>query len=1112
MIGMKQFAAKSLTLFVLAAIVLAPTSHLRAQVGDETVPATPVPESSAGNNSIYIPFEKLKEVFGEEGATAVMPYLDLQKLWKLLDQQGKDKAPEAVIVQADYAVSVEKSVARVTATLKLKALKAGWSSVPLPFGQASIGKLTAGDERILLRGTGPGNYELLLPDRGNYDVSLELFSKVQSSPDGQLLHFTCPNVGIASVEITVPETEQTIQMKPEGVEMPVEAPAGQSRVKFHLGSTPNVQITWAPRASAKPLMELLTSVRNQTHVTLADGLIHTRAVLDIDVLRGELTQVQIDVPKGDRILDVSAPQAKVRGWKAVEGETSQTITVDLLQAVEKTLKLEVHTERALPEGNAPLAGIAEDGTVSGIHVRDAIRESGYIAVTHSEDAQLVVEKQEGLIRVDAGEVPDALRIANSVTYRFYSPKFSLVAGIKPVEPRIRVVNATQLSFRPGELFVRGTLDYVVERAGVFELKIKLPPNLKIDQVVTDRMREFTIDDATGTLTVSFLEKRIGNVQVILNGKVKLADSGEEKLGLPIPEPLNPFQETGSILVYAPESLEVITEEAETSGAHAESVDGSRVGESRLVGRWTYQRRPVVITVRTVRKPTRLTASQATVVEIREDQAKLTMRLTYNVEHAPVRTFRVAVPEANSAKINIEVPPNLGQPIQHKSPAEAAEEGWITWTIETQKDVLGTQTFEITYTVDLKREGDQQSAELKQSLPRVLPSLSGTVDKVEVPVLRTTGEITVEKDRSLSVSAEVEADQFERIDVRELESLTGRGDVAFRYFSQPVTITVQSKKHEIQSVVETVVSRALVEVAIGYDPTATFRCRYRLASSERQRLMVLLPKNAQPLSVLVDGALVELEKADASESTDRYDAYYVNVTRSKSSNEEFSLTLQFQWRINPGQFKWPLGKMELILPRIASSGGDAAVQQMRLAVWIPDRFYLVGTPHPFHAGASEICPGEAFLRVPESTPVNRAELDGWIGNVPTGTIEFPDQGRAYSYQALGDVSTTRVTWWDLHYMVWVLSGAVFVIGFLLRSTSWENRLGIVLLVVFAAALYAVKEIDTVAYAIAAARFGIYATLALWLIQCVCGLRRGRCETPATPTPPAPTGETPAPTAS
>ncbi|MBD3676384.1 MAG: hypothetical protein HUJ26_22975 [Planctomycetaceae bacterium] len=1079
--------ASRFTLLTLAfswVLLILPGAHSNVSAQEEAPPSSNSEEQKSREApSIFIPYEKLEEVFGKKGASAILPYADLQKLMKLLEDH-RPQLPQAVLTKSSYQVSVEQEVARIQTELSLRSTGAGWTSLRLPFKGASVGQATLDNEEAFFRGAGDGAYLVQLPAKGDYQLTLELLVPVQASPDQKVISFQTPLAGITTAEVTVPSADQTISVKPESIVTPMASDGELTKARVNLGATDHIEISWTPKASTKPKMELLTSVQNQTLVTLADGLVHTEALLDIDVLRGELSELQVLVPKSHRILGVSSPTVNVQRQTVEETEEAKIITITLLQAISKSFRLEVHSEQAMPEGNFPLAGTNEDGEVFGIHVRGAIRESGTLSIAHAQGTRLIVEQQEGLIRVDGPSVPEAVRNRAQVHFKFYSPVFTLIGGIQPVQPRIQVQHQTQHVFEKNALVLNSQLFYQIERAGVFDLQIKLPSELTIESVTAENLREYTIDDATGTMTVSFHEKRLGAVQIRLKGRIDLEEADENELQLPVPEPLEVFQETGTISVYAPPSLEIDTVEEETNGVIPVDAGNPQNGRNRLIASWSYQSRPMAVTVRTVRKPTRLSARVETYLEVNEDQAAGQTRVLYEVEHAPVRVFQIDIPESLKDLVTIEVPAKGGQSIQSQTPAEEAVDGWVTWTIELTQDALGQQTFNVNYDIPLEREGDEQLSDVEILLPKAMPALTDVEDGAEISLVRTVGEIGIARDRALAISSELQSDRSETLDPRELSMEARASDQAYRYFTQPVTLSIRSRKYEIESVVETVISRALVEIAIGYDPQATYRCRYLINTSERQRLLVQLPVNADPLSVLVDGQRVDLEQAEEDESTDEYDAYYVNISRADVSQQELTLTIQFLWPINPPQFKGPLGTLQLGFPQIGSQGGAAAVQQCRLAIWVPDKFHLVGTPSRFNDDQTTQI-SAALFGFPTSQAVSPEDLNQWINEVPTGAIEFPTEGIGYSFQSMGNIESTRVAWWEMHYMVWVLSGALLAIGWLLKNTSWENRLGVVLLLVFLASIYAVKDDDTIAHILAAARFGIFAVAVLWGIQTCCG---------------------------
>ena len=115
------------------------------------------------------------------------------------------------------------------------------------------------------------------------------------------------------------------------------------------------------------------------------------------------------------------------------------------------------------------------------------------------------------------------------------------------------------------------------------------------------------------------------------------------------------------------------------------------------------------------------------------------------------------------------------------------------------------------------------------------------------------------------------------------------------------------------------------------------------------------------------------------------------------------------------------------------------------------------------------------------------LDQWIGQQTDGLVDFPQEGRGHLYTALGAEDSIEVDWWDLEFLVWVLSGSLLVVGWILRTTSWENKLTVILLLGFAAGLYALADMDVVIQALIAARFGLTAALLIWLIHGLFGQR-------------------------
>ncbi len=1087
-----------------------PTSPAFAQEAAEPAKLKDEPQVT-WEQLIYVPYKQLSTVFEKQKATVFMSYAEYLKLWNKSAEQPGQPPVAAVISAASYRAKIDQDVARIEAEYSVRVLGKAWSELPLKFGDAAVGDVTSEGgadpkEKVLLRATGDGVYSLLFPTPGEHKVKIQLAARVRSSPDGKSFDLEVPAVGVTKFELLIPEADQAVEVTPLLVRQPVEAKGKETKIAGNLGAASRIGVRWHPKASIKPEMDLLASVTNHTQVSVADGLIHTDAFLRYDVLRGELTQLRVAVPKGDRILGVSSNDANVKGWKAADEATRQVVTIELLSGAKKALTLEVHTERPAPAEAFDVVGLNDNAPAAGIHALDVVREGGQLVVAKGADLLLNVEKLTGLTRIEEAEVAEHIRRPGSLAYKFYSPKVELKLTAKAVEPRVLVNHVARLQFLDDELRSLTQLNYTVERAGLFELPLRVPPGLKIDSVVGPFVKEHTteIKDDGIVLRVVLDMKREGAIGINIVGHVTLdAMAKEQNLTLPLLEPLNVERETGQATIFAAPANEVLTDEKAIKGVQPErNADPNPpfVAGGTLASAWSFTRRPVEIPVKTIRRPTRLTASVATLLNAKPETADVRSTVTYHVQFAGLDTFQIAVPEALADVVQIRTAQGATVPaIKEKKKAEKAVEGWVTWTIILQREAVGDVPFEITY--DLK-PGEGQGArgegrekngnatlswqqELKPVKAAGLPG-DGESKAGKVELSDVYGEITVQKDKALTVSADATGDNLEAIDPRELSLLSQDGSLAYRYYSQPVSLKVTAAKHEIQEVVETVVSRGLIEVVVDQDDKASYRCRFKLKTSERQRLRIDLPKGAEILGVLVDNKSVSPEKAGKG-SDDAFDSYFVSVARSGKSDEPFSVTLQFLWPINPRPFDGWNGKLRVSLPRIGGPKGSAvAVQQLRTVVWVPEKFSLVGTPDLFvreqHLTLERAINGHV------TSTVNQGELDQWIGTSSVGVADFATQGQAYSFHNLGGAEHLEVTWWKVSFAAIVATFSLFVLGVVLIPTTWRNRLGWVLAGVLIAVCAGLNEADTVLHGVAAARWGIVLMFALWIVQSLFGAAR------------------------
>jgi hypothetical protein len=1049
---------------------------------------------------IYVPFRELQNVLGSDDASVVIPYKQYLELLRhyLADQSTTTMSPAAVITSASYSAMVEDDVVRITAELNLNVLEeSAWVKVPVSFGAAAIGTVQPNDGSVLLQGNGDGAYELLLKGPGTRTVTIELLAMIQTSPESRSFRIACPPTGISNLEVTVPEPEQAIEISPRQVMLPgPEAVAGTTTVRASLGSTDHFEVKWNPRAGSKPVMDLLSSATNQTETRIEAGLIQAESKLSWEILRGELREVVLLAPKNARIIDVLAPGGNLRSWEIDDSaETHQQIRVELLSPATGRFDLTVQTERS-PEGDTfQVIGRDDQGAVHGVHADGVVREAGRITVTTDAALTSAVLTQSGVKQVEA--ISEAKGDTESRSaWEFSGMSARLVMQIRPVEPRLLVQHAAQVVFRDDELRLRSVLNYTVERAGVFQLVIAVPDTLTIDNVTADGMSEFNVDKESGNVTLSLSRKRQGAIAVTIQAHQKYDATAEDsELEIPTVVPQGTERETGTLTIYAPQFLDVLTVDERLTGLFpARDASAPDISRLRLIGVWNFSRRPILMVTRTSPRPAQVAATIATTAQFEPEVVKVSSLINFNIQNAGLDTLRIAVPESVSENVRFE-PAAPGISIRQRNRAAAAEDSWVTWTLVLQDETTGSVPISVNWEVPLNgdapdaADGATDEERVRQFVvtpARVLPPFDDSQsERRKVTLTQARGEVRLLRHESLSITAESTGETQEAIDVRELELMPQEGYLAFRYFSQPVSVSVSIREHEIHEVVQTVVSRAAVEVVTEKQPLASWRCRFLLTTSERQRLRINLPAGAELQAPLLDDKRTTMEEASDVQSEEGWDAYYVNVSRETTSDTAFLLTIQFRCPIVDPEllpYEGRGGLQILRLPTIGDDDGSSVIQQTQLAIWAPKDIAFIGQPDRWtQVGLSEF----SLLRPLDAPTTSRGSgfMDGWLDR--SSTSDFATQGHLAVFRAVGRQTLIETSWWNRPFVVWVVSGTILALGLILRRTTWENKVTMVLLAVFGVSLWTFRDGYAALQFATAAIPGAAAVLVLWLLGLLLG---------------------------
>ena len=142
------------------------------------------PKVVTQERSIFVPFEKLEEIFAGQEQGVFLPYREFLEMWNKVNLPEKLKKTEppvdGVVAGAGYVGKVDGDLAEIHAKVSFEALKDGWSQIPLGAGLA----LAEAKTTALLNATDAGQ-TIIFPKKGSYTLDATVFGKITRDQIGR---------------------------------------------------------------------------------------------------------------------------------------------------------------------------------------------------------------------------------------------------------------------------------------------------------------------------------------------------------------------------------------------------------------------------------------------------------------------------------------------------------------------------------------------------------------------------------------------------------------------------------------------------------------------------------------------------------------------------------------------------------------------------------------------------------------------------------------------------------------------------------------------------------------------------------------------------------------
>jgi hypothetical protein len=995
-------------------------------------------DRSVLEQDIYIPYEKLRQVFEKQGRGVFLPYDKFQELWQAAQEKTRPTAEVkppvgALITEISNEATVEKDVVRVKAKLQIEVLAEGWNEIPLRLSDAAITTATLAGKPARIVGTPGQDYRLLIEKKSKepeqFELSLEYAKAISRTPGKNSVSFQTPQAPVSRWRVTIPQGGVKVNLQPliAASEEPTAKAADETVVLAFVGAAPTVGIDWTPKAEGATGMTAMASVQAEQQFWITEGVARTLTTLNYAISRAELAQLTIDVPADQKIVNVF--DANVRQWSVETVEGRQRITAQLFEPAKSAQQVTVELEK--------LTGDKAKETIDVPAVRASgvgqQRQQGLVVVRVADGLRAEPSKTSGLLQVDSGELPSALaREKWAFAYRYATTDYQLALNVEKLQPEITVDSLVEAFCEPERLSLNLAAIYTIEKAGVFRLELDIPAGYEVQKVRGEALAGAAAVQVDGfhlegadwkpgdkpiwappsrRLVVNLGRKAMGRValavqlQKDLNRPELLTPTGKAiDLATAVPLVVRDTVQraTGRLVVYAPESLRV--NPGKNVGLRSisfqeafDAMQSSRPQKPtgvRPVLAFAFAQGPVELALAAERRKPQVTVRQLLVARVEEGVVKYQITLFYNVLYSGVKSLRVDVPADVAAGLRVTTPGVHERAIE-PPPAGLAKK-YIAWSLTGESELMGDGKIELTCEKKIEKLGIGKSVEL--TLPCLKPQ----------EVDRAWGQIALVKSETIDVYEAAEPKSLRPIDPQhDLMTPVASAARAFE-FHDDWTLAVAATRYQLEEVKRTSIERAVVRMVVTPANVISVQAIYRMRSVQ-QRLPVVLPEgatfDAQPLRV--NGRPAALEKGERDE-------YFVPLVGT-TADTPFVLELRYTLSGDGSRLDLP------------SFPQEPAAVKAYLCVYLPETRSLLGVRGPWTEEFRWY--SSSFTRRQPAPKLNADQLVQWVQEGVKGanqpTQDFQTDGYCYLYSTLspapspeGSLETTTIDRRGLNAIVFI----------------------------------------------------------------------------------------------
>lgn len=1002
--------------------------------------------------SIYIPYERIRDKFEATGRGVYLPYEQFEELWKAAQQSTKPS--EATSVPASFALvsalnraSLERSLVRIDSELLIDFVQAGWHRVPLGLNGCAVQLAEIDGEPCRLVQRDDGGFELLYEaksDNQQSKMTLQYVTGVQAGGGENRVSWPIPPAAVNRWEISINQSDVDIMVTPAVVTSdtqestantdnaaPVADNAEKSSVVALLGNSKTIEVRWTPRSVGAEGLAALITAQTNVDSEIQRNLVRSSHVLTLQIQRAEINYLELSVPQDLRIVNVLSEV--VKKWQ-VDTEKS-LLKIDLFENLKGALNLTVETELEL--GGDPSS--KRKLTLTPIQVPAATRQPGNLLVRGENGLRIEVASLTGLSRINDGQVQNSEVGPTRLSFQYSTVPYELNLDLDEWTPLVEAQQQVHAQLESRRIATSSLLLLTVKQRGIFQVPLDLPDGLEIVSVTGHSPAGYQpvqiekyerVAEPAGRVLVQFAAEARGPVAFLIKTTQAIPGAGlvdfeadPSSMTLRWPQLAPSFSKSirGQVVLTAPDRLNVVVDN--TNQVNFRSIEPTTAfvipdtNPQRFAYEYVVETNGLELRA-SLRRP-RVFVDQVTSVSVESGLLRYQADLDYDVRFSAVPDFRIDVPESSQNRIRV-VGGTLNQQKLEPQPPDVAP-GFVAWRLVGASELLGKHSVQLAWDVAVP--------EISVGATKSFEVATVVAKNVE----RDRGQIVLRRSELFDVQAGTSAAGLRPIDPT-TDVFGGRqyGDaVAALEYVGPWDLDVDVSRYELYDLKRSSISRSLIQAVWLRSDSLSVRALYRL-KSVNQRLVIIMPPGFDPQTgfdsspVRVDGEPISLERGAGGE--------LILPLGNRDRDCELLLELRYTMAITNSEIPVP------------TFPNDCAVQKTELVVYLPKDWAPVNFGGPWSDQESNY--ETSILDLLQNSDQRAISLT-WIATpeVPVERLmEFETDGRPFSFSTInplpGSAGALKVT----KVSSWLLSGVgaalVVLFGLLFIRRSWNQRLALV----------------------------------------------------------------------